>query len=47
MELWSLMLGRILKGIIHEDNQSTITVNESGYFPQLRHVQKHHMMILK
>jgi hypothetical protein len=42
MELWSLMLDRPIKGTIYEDNMSTITVIETGYSPQLRHLQKHH-----
>jgi len=46
MELWSLMLDRPIKGIIHEDNMSTITVIETGYSPQMRHLQKHHRISL-
>ena len=42
MELWSIMLDRVIKGVIHEDNMSTITVIEAGYSPQLRRLQKHH-----
>ncbi len=33
-------------GIIHEDNESTITVANSGYSPQLRHLGKHHRISL-
>ena len=46
MELWSIMLQRNVKGVIHEDNQSTITVIDTGYSPQLRHLQKHHRISL-
>ena len=46
MELWSLMLDRKVKGVINEDNMSTITVIETGYSPQLRHLQKHHRISL-
>jgi hypothetical protein len=46
MDLWALMLDRNIKGVIHEDNMSTITVIESGYSPQLRHLQKHHRISL-
>ena len=46
MALWSIMLDRPIKGIIHEDNMSTITVIENGYSPQLRHLQKHHRISL-
>jgi hypothetical protein len=46
MDLWALMLDRNVKGVIHEDNMSTITVIESGYSPQLRHLQKHHRISL-
>jgi hypothetical protein len=42
MELWSLMLDRPVKGTLHEDNMSTITVIETEYSPQLRHLQKYH-----
>ena len=46
MELWSLMFDRKVKGVIHEDNTSTITVIQAGFFPQLRHLQKHHRISL-
>jgi hypothetical protein len=46
MSLWSLMLDRVVKGVIHEDNMSTITVTETGYSPQMRHVAKHHRVSL-
>ena len=46
MELWSIMMNRTIKGVIHEDNQSTITVIETGYSPQMRHLQKHHRISL-
>ena len=42
MDLWSIMLDRPVRGVIHEDNQSTITIIESGYSPQMRHLAKHH-----
>jgi hypothetical protein len=45
-DLRALMLDRVVKGIIHEDNMSTITVIESGYSPQLRYLQKHHRVSL-
>ena len=40
------MLQRNVRGVIHEDNQSTITVIETGYSPQLRHLQKHYRISL-
>jgi hypothetical protein len=46
MELWALLLQRPVKGIIHEDNMSTITVINTGYSPQLRHLAKHHRISL-
>ena len=46
MALWSIMLDRPCKGVIWEDNMSTITVIENGYSPQLRHLQKHHRISL-
>jgi len=46
MSLWSLMLDRRMRGVIHEDNMSTITVIESGYSPQMRHVAKRHRISL-
>ena len=46
IELWSVMMDRVVKGVIHEDNMSTITVIEAGYSPQLRHLQKHHRISL-
>jgi hypothetical protein len=42
MELWSLMLDRKVKGVIKEDNMSTLTVIQTGYSTQLRRLQKHH-----
>jgi len=42
LDLWSLMLDRTVRGVIHEDNMSTITVIEAGYSPQMRHLPKHH-----
>ena len=44
--LWSIMLQRPMHAVIHEDNMSTITVIESGYSPQLRHLAKHHRISL-
>ena len=46
MELWSIMLGRVVKGIIHEDNMSTIEIIKSGYSPKMRHLAKHHRISL-
>ena len=42
MSLWSLMLDRDVKGIIHEDNMSTIEVIKTGYSAKLRHVMPRH-----
>ena len=44
--LWDLMLQRPIKAVMHEDNMSTIVVINSGYSPQLRHIQKHHRISL-
>jgi hypothetical protein len=44
--LWSVMLGRNLQCVVHEDNMSTITVVKSGYSPQLRHINKTHRISL-
>ena len=38
MDLWAILLQRPVKGIILEDNMSTITVIKTGYSPQLRHL---------
>ena len=46
MELWKLLVGGVVPGVIYEDNQSTITVANSGYSPQLRHLHKHHRISL-
>ena len=46
MNLWSLLGGQVVPGAIFEDNQSTITVANSGYSPQLRHLHKHHRISL-
>ena len=46
MDLWSLLLQRPVKGVIHEDNKSTITVINTGYSPQLRHLARHHRINL-
>ena len=46
MGLWRLLLGRTVLGVIHEDNESTITVANNGYSPQLRHLNKHHRISL-
>ena len=46
MDLWSLLLQRPVKGIIHEDNKATITVINTGYSPQLRHLARHHRINL-
>ena len=42
MSLWSLMLDREVKGIVHEDNMSTIEVIKTGYSAKLRHVMPRH-----
>ena len=44
--LWELILQRPIQGILHEDNMSTTVVINSGYSPQLRHLQKHHRISL-
>ena len=36
------MLDREIKGVIHEDNMSTIGVIETGYSAKLRHVMPRH-----
>ena len=36
------MLDREIKGIIHEDNMSTIEVIKTGYSAKLRHVMPRH-----
>jgi hypothetical protein len=46
MELWSIMLQRPIRAVIHEDNASTIAVVKNGYSPQLRHLAKHHRISL-
>jgi hypothetical protein len=46
MELWSIFLQRNINAVIHEDNESTITVVKNGYSPQLRHLAKHHRISL-
>ena len=46
LELWSLLLQRDVRGVLHEDNESTIVVAKSGYSSQLRHMQKHHRISL-
>ena len=42
LHLWSVMLGRPVTAVTHEDNMSTTTVTKAGYSPQLRYVNKHH-----
>ena len=44
--LWSVMLGRPVTAVTHEDSMSTITVIKAGYSPQLRYVNKHHRISL-
>ena len=44
--LWSIMLQRPVRSIVHEDNQATITVINAGYSPQLRYLDKHHRVSL-
>ena len=44
--LWSVMLGRPIEAVLNEDNQSTISVINAGYSPQLRYLQKHHRISL-
>ena len=46
MELWSVLLQRPVRSVIHEDNASTIAVVSSGYSAQLRHLAKHHRISL-
>ena len=46
MELWKLLIGGPVPGILFEDNQSTIVVAKNGYSPQLRHLAKHHRISL-
>ena len=45
-ELWSILLRRPFKCVLHEDNISTITVVQAGYSPQLRHIAKHRRISL-
>jgi hypothetical protein len=40
------MLQRPVCAVIHEDNESTISVVTSGYSAQLRHLAKHHRISL-
>ena len=40
-ELWSIMLDRKIEAVVNEDNESTITVTNTGYSPQLRYLPKH------
>ncbi len=40
--LWSTLLQRPVKAVLHEDNTATITVVNAGYSPQLRYMAKHH-----
>ena len=44
--LWSALLRRPVRLVLHEDNESTITVIASGYSQQLRHLAKHHRVSL-
>ena len=44
--MWSVMLDRDFKGVIHEDNMSTIEVTKNGYSPKLKHLAKHHRISL-
>ena len=46
MELWKLLIGGPVPGILFEDNQSTIVVAKNGSSPQLRHLAKHHRISL-
>ena len=46
MGLWANLIGGPIKGIVHEDNESTIVVAKSGYSSQLRHLAKHHRISL-
>jgi len=39
-ELWSVILQRTVRLVIHEDNMSTIQIVNSGYSQALRHVSK-------
>ena len=40
------MLQRPTRCVVHEDNQSAITVINAGYSPQLRYLAKHHRISL-
>ena len=42
IELWSLLLGRDLRIIFHEDNQAMIAVCKSGRKPTMRHLNRTH-----
>ena len=44
--LWSTLLQRPVKAILHEDNTATITVVNAGCSPQLRYMAKHHRISL-
>ncbi len=46
MGLWKLLMCQTVMGVVHEDNESTITVANNGYSPQLRHLNKHHRISL-
>lgn len=45
-ELWSIVLDRKIEAVINEDNESTITVINTGHSPQLRYLPKHHRISL-
>ena len=42
IDLWSLLLGRELRVIFHEDNQAMIAVCKSGKNPTMRHLGRTH-----
>ena len=44
--LWSTLLQRPVKAVLHEDNTATITVVSAGYSPQLRYMAKRHRISL-
>ena len=44
--LWSTLLQRPVKAVLHQDNTATITVVNAGYSPQLRYMAKHHRISL-
>ena len=39
LDLWSLILGCAPRLVVHEDNQATLRIMQTGKVPKLRHVQ--------